>query len=103
MSTARLALTKLGLRSGRAFVHQMAGVYCFFVQPESTVNSALHPEVIRRLEETPQAELPLATEGALRYLWESRFGAMLIEVEDGVIRVNGARVEPASTGAVPGR
>jgi len=61
------------------------------------VNPELHPEVIRRLEETPQGELPLATEGALRYLWESRFGAMLIEVEDGVVRVNGARVEPAST------
>ena len=53
--------------------------------------------MIRPLEETPQVELPLATEGALRYLWESRFGAMLIEVEDGMVRVNGARVEPAST------
>lgn len=59
------------------------------------MNSALHPEVIRRHEATPQAELPLATEGTLRYLWESRFGAMLIEVADGTVKVNGEPVEPA--------
>jgi hypothetical protein len=59
------------------------------------MNTALHPEVIRRLEATPQTELPLATEGTLRYVWESRFGTMLIEVADGTVKVNGQAVEPA--------
>jgi hypothetical protein len=35
-----------------------------------------------------QQPLPLATEGVLRYMWESRFGSMLIEVVDGVAYVN---------------
>jgi hypothetical protein len=59
------------------------------------MNAPLHPEVVRRLEETPQAQLPLATEGVLRYVWENRFGEMLIEVVDGIVFVNGDRVEPA--------
>ncbi len=50
------------------------------------MNTALHPEVIRRLEETPQAELPLATEGTLRYVWESRFGTMLTRWRTGPSR-----------------
>ena len=59
------------------------------------MNAALLPEVLRRLDETPQADLPLATEGVLRYVWESHFGEMLIEVIDGVVYVNGDRIEPA--------
>ena len=59
------------------------------------MNAPLLPEVLRRLEETPQADLPLATEGVLRYVWENRFGAMLIEVIDDVVYVNGDPVEPA--------
>ena len=59
------------------------------------MNAPLLPEVLRRLAPTPQAELPLATEGVLRYVWESRFGEMLIEVVDGVVYVNGDRVEPS--------
>lgn len=42
-----------------------------------------------------QVELPLATEGVLRYVWEHRFGSMLVEVKDGQAFVNGALVEPA--------
>ncbi len=42
-----------------------------------------------------QALLPLATEGVLRYVWESKFGPMLIEVVGGAIFVNGMAVEPA--------
>ena len=42
-----------------------------------------------------QADLLLASEGVLRYLWEGRFGPMLIEVRDGLAFVNGQAVEPA--------
>lgn len=42
-----------------------------------------------------QAPLPLAAEGVLRYVWESKFGPMLIEVVGGAIFVNGKAVEPA--------
>ena len=59
------------------------------------MSAVLLPEIIRPLEASPQADLPLATEGVLRYVWESRFGSMLIEVVDGVSYVNGQRVERA--------
>lgn len=39
-----------------------------------------------------QPNLELATEGVQRYVWHSAFGAMLIEVRDGVAFVNSARV-----------
>jgi hypothetical protein len=58
------------------------------------MNAPLLPEVLRLREPSPQEELPLAAEGVLRYVWEGRFGAMLIEVEDGVSYVNGQRVDP---------
>lgn len=56
------------------------------------MNSPL-PEVIRRLDDTPQADLPLATAGVLRYVWQGRFGEMLIEVVEDVAYVNGTRVD----------
>lgn len=66
------------------------------------MNALLLPEVLRPLRESPQSPLPLASEGVLRYVWESRFGAMLIEVVDGAIYVNGQRVElVAPEGSVP--
>ena len=52
---------------------------------------------IRHLEATQQADLPLATSGVRRYVWEHRFGEMLIEVVDGAVLVNGERVEPAAS------
>jgi len=39
-----------------------------------------------------QPALPLASEGVLRWVWQSRFGAILIEVIDGEVFVNGQRV-----------
>jgi hypothetical protein len=57
------------------------------------MNAPLLPEVLRLREPSPQEPLPLATEGVLRYVWESRFGSMLIEVVDGVAYVNGSRVD----------
>jgi hypothetical protein len=59
------------------------------------MNAPLLPQVVRRLEAAPQADLPLATEGVLRYVWESHFGQMLIEVVEGVVYVNGDRVDPS--------
>jgi hypothetical protein len=64
------------------------------------MNAPLLPEVLRQLHESPQAALPLATEGVARYVWESRFGAMLIEVIDGVAFVNGQKVEPITADAL---
>ena len=61
------------------------------------MNAPLLPEVLRLREESPQETLPLATEGVQRYVWESRFGAMLIEVVDGVAYVNGGRVDAVAS------
>ena len=41
------------------------------------------------------AALAAAGDCRWRYLWESRWGEMLIEVVDAVAYVNGQRVEPA--------
>ena len=60
------------------------------------MSAQLLPEVLQLLEDSPQDALPLATEGVQRYVWESRFGAMLIEVVDGVPYVNGDRVDAIS-------
>lgn len=65
------------------------------------MNAPLLLEVLSRREMSPQVELPLASEGTLRYVWEGRFGAMLIEVRDGHAYVNGRAVEPAEPDALP--
>jgi hypothetical protein len=57
------------------------------------MNAPLLPEVLLGID-SPAPQLPLAAEGVQRYVWEGRFGAMLIEVKDGVVFVNGQRVEP---------
>lgn len=66
------------------------------------MNAPLRPDLIIRPEPSPQADLPLATPGVLRQVWESRYGPMLIEVKDGAVFVNGSRVVPAP-GALPPR
>lgn len=58
------------------------------------MNAPLLPEILRRTEPSPQQELPLAAEGVQRYVWESRWGAMLIEVVGEQVFVNGQPVEP---------
>lgn len=65
------------------------------------MNAPLMPEIFARDEAAPQADLPLAAEGVLRYVWEGRFGPMLIEVKDGCAYVNGQPVEPAADDAAP--
>ena len=50
------------------------------------------PEVQLGPQPADQPNLALASEGVQRYIWHSAYGAMLIEVRDGVAFVNGQRV-----------
>jgi len=59
------------------------------------------PEVLLGIDPSQESRLPLASDGVLRYVWEGRFGAMLIEVQDGVAFVNGQWVEPHVVAARP--
>jgi hypothetical protein len=56
------------------------------------MNAPLLPEVLLGPCRDDEPALPLATEGVQRYVWESAFGPMLIEVRDGAAFVNGQRV-----------
>lgn len=58
------------------------------------MNAPLLAEKRLRLDEPSQVPLPLATQGVLRYVWESRFGEILIEVAGDRTFVNGQLVEP---------
>jgi hypothetical protein len=58
------------------------------------MNSLVLPEVLQPRETSPQEAIAFETEGVQRYVWEGRFGSMLIEVVDGAAYVNGDRVEP---------
>jgi hypothetical protein len=60
------------------------------------VNAPSPLEVHFRPEPSAQADLPLASEGVERHLWEGRFGPILIEVRAGRVYVNEKVVEPAS-------
>jgi hypothetical protein len=66
------------------------------------VNAPLLPEVLlpRRADE-PQAALPLASDGVQRFVWEGRYGPMLVEVVGEAIYVNGRRVERAASEEQP--
>jgi hypothetical protein len=57
-------------------------------------NLPLLPEVQLGPRLADQPNLGLACEGVQRYVWHGAYGAMLIEVRDGVAFVNGARVAP---------
>ena len=56
------------------------------------MNLPIAPEVLLRADDS-QAALPLASEGVLRWVWESRYGAILIEVIEDQVFVNGELVE----------
>jgi hypothetical protein len=58
------------------------------------MNAMLQPEVLLRPDGDDRAALPLVSEGALRYVWESRYGTIRIEVLGTDVFVNGQRVEP---------
>ena len=57
------------------------------------MNAAVLPEILLSLQEDPQTHLELATEGVLRYVWQSRWGDVLIEVREGRAWVNGQAVD----------
>jgi hypothetical protein len=63
------------------------------------VNAPQLPEVLTRQAPSAQADLPLACEGVQLYLWEGRFGTILIEVKEGRVYVNQKVVEPAESGS----
>ena len=65
------------------------------------MNAPLNAEVLLRPEASQQIELQLATDGVQRYVWEGRFGTMLIEVRAGQVYVNGGLVEPAGAEVFP--
>lgn len=58
------------------------------------MNAPVVPEVLLRINEHGD-DLPLATAGVLRYVWESRYGNILIEVVGDEVFVNGSWVEQA--------
>jgi hypothetical protein len=53
------------------------------------MSTTVLPEVRPHAVDDPQSRLPLATEDVLRYVWEGKFGSMLIEVMGDKIFVNG--------------
>ena len=55
-------------------------------------NSSLLPEVLLGPQPVDQPSLALASEGVQRYVWQSAYGPMLIEVREGAAYVNGKRV-----------
>lgn len=58
------------------------------------MNTPLREEVLTLREASPQTNLPLAAEGVQRYVWEHRYGSMLIEIIGDEVRVDGEVVRP---------
>lgn len=58
------------------------------------MNAPLLPEILRREKPSDQVEIPLSADGVQRFVWEGRWGAMLIEVVGDRVSVNGQYVEP---------
>ena len=58
------------------------------------MNAPLLPAILRAADPEQTPATPPTDQGVQRYVWDSRFGAMLIEVKDGAAYVNGQRVEP---------
>ena len=65
------------------------------------MNAPLYPEVLLRSSDDHQPTLPLSTDGVARWVWESRFGSMLIEVQGDEVFVNGQRVLRSAAVADP--
>lgn len=57
-------------------------------------NSSFTPDTVLGGLDADQPQLPLASEGVQRWVWSSKFGAILIEVIGRDVFVNGQRVEP---------
>ena len=52
------------------------------------------PDVVLAPSEQVAPSLPLGSDGVQRWVWHSRYGAMLIEVVANEVFVDGDRVEP---------
>ena len=52
------------------------------------MNARLLPEILTRRIDSPQTEMALEAEGVLRYVWESRFGDILIAEDHAVKRID---------------
>lgn len=63
--------------------------------PHRRRTSCHPPEMHIRQEASAQEDLPLAADGVLRYIWEGRFGPMLIDVMEGRAFMNGELVQTA--------
>lgn len=72
----------------------MYSTYPWFRFRLIAMNAPLLPEILMGSQPVDQRSLDLATEGVMRYVWESAFGAMLIEVRKGAVYVNGGLVTP---------
>lgn len=60
----------------------------------NTASAAAPETLLRREARHPQQPLALATPGVQRWVWEGRFGAMLIEVVGEQVFVDGQAVQP---------
>jgi hypothetical protein len=60
------------------------------------MDKPLLPELVVGDFDASQPNLPLAVEGVQRFVWHTRHGAILIEVRDGAVYVNGDAVEPVT-------
>jgi hypothetical protein len=59
-----------------------------------SADPSLVPEFVVGHSDDAQPLLPLASNGILRWVWQCRYGAMLIEVIGDDVFVNGRRVLP---------
>lgn len=64
------------------------------------MNAPLYPEVLLRSNDDQQPLLPLLTNGVARWVWENRFGSMLIEAVGDQVFVNGKPVVPHASAAL---
>lgn len=64
------------------------------MKPITSDDLAPMPEVQLGPRPSDQASLELAVSGVERYVWNSAYGAILIEVREGAAYVNGERVTP---------
>jgi len=58
------------------------------------MNTVLSPELMLRRADDHQTVFPLVSEGVLQFVWQSRYGSILIEVIGADVFVDGQRVEP---------
>lgn len=55
---------------------------------------SLASDIVVGQTDDAQPSLPLASDGVRRWVWQSKFGAILIEVVGPDVFINGQRVEP---------